>query len=90
MFAPCIVTDADPVPGLFSCLVMLILGASNVKILVTVPTWIPVVTDSFLVPLIPWFVNARTEVSDSQEVRSVADKPRRIINVYAACPKFAP
>ena len=46
--------------------------------------------DSLRVARIPWFVFALNDVSDSQLVRSTAECPILIINVYDACPKLAP
>ena len=71
-------------------LIMLMLGVSMLKACVNVPTWFPAVTEILLVPRTPWLIKALTEVSDSQDVRSVEVWPIRMIKVYAACPKFAP
>jgi len=89
-FSPCTVTEADPVPALFSRRVTLIDPRSTENACDMLPDRCPVVTVTRRVPAAPCPVKHLTDVSDSHSVPSHPVCPDRIMAVNATSPRLDP
>jgi hypothetical protein len=88
--APITVTDVDPVPAMFVCHTILMLGASKDNCMLPVPTRSPTVMTTRRVPRGPCPTMQRTDVSDSHSVPSHPVSPACSIAVKAASPRLDP
>jgi len=87
---PCTVTDADPVPALFSRRITLIDPKSTENVCDRLPDRSPTVNTDRRVPRAPWLTMHLTDVSDSHSVASHPVCPSRTVAVNATSPSPAP